>query len=306
VTAQAASPAEELYGLPAAEFTAARDRMAVERRRAGETAVAAAIKKLRRPMASAWSVNQLARVDSERVAELLDIGEEMRTAQARLDGEQLRRLSQDGQRIIAELGRHARRIAGEADQPLSEEGGREVDETLRAALADPEAGEAVRSGCLVRALRYSGFGPVDLTGVAAGPAPVSPVGPSSSGVVASQPAGRPAGGRPAGGRPAGGRARLLAATQALRDAELDQEGARRHLDHQRRQFEVARGRLDDLRRRVARARQQLEELEADEAHGARRSDDEEQALHEATRALEAAESRLTQARQVHDAAEQQA
>ena len=294
MTAQAASPAEVLYGLSAAEFTAARDRMAVERRRAGETEVAAAIKKLRRPTASAWSINQLARVQGERVADLLDVGEELRAAQTRLEGDRIRRLSQDGQRIIAELGGHARRIAGEASQPLSEEGGREVDETLHAALADPEAGEAVRSGCLVRALRYSGFGPVDLTGVAAPPAPASAVGPSSVVPAPRSP-----------GRAADGRARLLAATRALRDAEADQEGARRHLDHQKWLFEVARGRGEDLHRRVAQARRQLEELEAEEAQGVSRADDEEQAVHEATRALKAAENRLVHARQVHDAAEQQ-
>ena len=54
-----AEVADELYALTPAEFTAARDERARQVRAAGQRDEAAAIKKLARPTASAWLVNQL-------------------------------------------------------------------------------------------------------------------------------------------------------------------------------------------------------------------------------------------------------
>ncbi len=45
----------------------------------------------------------------------------------------------------------------------------EVAATLEAGLSDPASADAVRSGRLVRALSYAGFGGVDLDGAVAAP-----------------------------------------------------------------------------------------------------------------------------------------
>ena len=152
------SVAEELYGLPAGEFTKARDQRAAAARQAGDKALAGEIKKLRRPTASAWVANRLARQRPDRVVELLALGAAMRDAQARLDGEELRRMSQQGLRLVADLAGEARQLAGDAGQPVGDAVGREVEETLRAALADAAAGDALQAGCLTSPLQYSGFG----------------------------------------------------------------------------------------------------------------------------------------------------
>ncbi len=72
---------DALYGLPLADFTAARDRMAQALRGAGEKREAARIKGLRKPGTAAWAVNQLARREPAQVKALLHAGERLRDVQ---------------------------------------------------------------------------------------------------------------------------------------------------------------------------------------------------------------------------------
>ena len=102
--------AQELYGLPISEFTAARDREAAAARQAGDRALAGESKKLRRPTSGAWLTNQLVRQRGDDVAALLDLGAALRDAQARLATGDLRRLSQQGQQVVSALGREARQL----------------------------------------------------------------------------------------------------------------------------------------------------------------------------------------------------
>ena len=118
VTADVGAAADELYGLPAQEFTGARDRMAADIRRAGDRDLAAAVKKLRRPTATAWFANQLVRHYPQQVAELLDTGAALRRAQADLDVDGLRHQTQAGQQLIRVLARQARQLAADTGQSL--------------------------------------------------------------------------------------------------------------------------------------------------------------------------------------------
>ena len=158
--------AQELYGLPMSEFTAARDREAAAARQAGDRALAGELKKLRRPTSGAWLTNQLVRQRGDDVAALLHLGAALRDAQARLATGDLRRLSQQGQQLVTALGREARQLGRDAGQRVGEGAVREVEDTLHAALADPAASDAVRAGRLTSALSYAGFGSVDVSGVA--------------------------------------------------------------------------------------------------------------------------------------------
>ncbi len=147
---------DELYGAPPERFTARRDELAREAGAEGDKALATAVRALRRPTAAAWVVNHLVREDSDAVEALVGLGERMREAQSTLSGAQMRALSRERQSMLRELVRHAAALAGGS---VSASVTAEVEQTLRAVLADEDASAAVRSGCLTHGLAYSGLGP---------------------------------------------------------------------------------------------------------------------------------------------------
>ncbi|MFJ4950628.1 hypothetical protein [Streptomyces sp. NPDC088760] len=164
--------ADELYGLRPEEFVAARDRRALDARKAGDQPLAKEIGALRRPSLAAWVSNLLVRRQPDEVQPLLGLGEELRRAHLELDGARLRRLARQQNEVIGALGRQARRLAAEAGHPVGEGVQREVEETLHAVLADPEAAREWAAGRLVKPLRSTaGFPAADETLLARRPAP---------------------------------------------------------------------------------------------------------------------------------------
>jgi hypothetical protein len=161
-----ASAAEELYALSPGAFTAARDERAAQARAAGDRDLAQAIGGLRRPVVSAWLVNQLAREAKDQVAELVALGESLRQAQQDLDGERVRELSVRRRTLVAALVAKAKRVAARDGRPAGLQVEREVDATLQAALADADAAAAVQAGCLASPLSYAGLGVGDAASVA--------------------------------------------------------------------------------------------------------------------------------------------
>ena len=160
--------ADRLYALTPAEFTQARNAEAAAARGA-DSDLAAGIKSLRKPSTSAWLVNLLARQRLSDLDELLALGAELRAAQQALDGDALRRLSRERHASIHTLAVHAGRLAADAGHRVADATNREVVGTLDAAVVDPRAAAAVRSGRLIRALAAAGFDPVDLDGAVAAP-----------------------------------------------------------------------------------------------------------------------------------------
>jgi hypothetical protein len=199
----------ELYGLRPTEFTAARDAQAAAARHDGDRELATAIKKLRRPTPAAWLVNLLARERPDQVSRLLELGSAMRRAQSALAATDLRRLSAERRTVLGALVREARDLAASAEQTVSEASWRELETTLEAALVDADAGDAVKTGRLTIGLRYSGLGPVDLTGAVA-----TPTGRGERRPMATS--------RPATNHGASGHERrtgIAAAERAVREAE---------------------------------------------------------------------------------------
>ncbi len=145
---------DELYGLPLERFTAERDSLVKELRAAGSTEDAATVKALRKPIVSAWALNALAREDPNGVRELLELGGRLREAHHRAvsggDGELLRVATEQRRALVSGLTRKAGAIltrqgsTADADQIAS---------TLEAASVDPEAGELLRSGRMIKPLR---------------------------------------------------------------------------------------------------------------------------------------------------------
>jgi hypothetical protein len=150
--------ADELYGLNPHEFTATRDARARDARAEGDPELAARIRDLRKPTLSAWAGNLLVRRQPDEVEPLLALGEELRRAHRELDGERLRELSRQQWRLLTALSRQAGQLAAEAGHSLGEQALREVEQTMKAVLADPEKAEEWAAGRLTRPLTApSGF-----------------------------------------------------------------------------------------------------------------------------------------------------
>ena len=164
-----ASIADELYALAPAEFTAARNAKVREVKDAADKELASRVQELRKPSPAAWGVNLLARHRAAELEQLAQLGASMREAQAELDRAELGELTRQRRQVVAALARQASALASEAHHNLTASVVEEVAQTLQAALGDPAAAAAVRSGRLVRPLEAVGFEDVDLTDAVAAP-----------------------------------------------------------------------------------------------------------------------------------------
>ncbi|WP_262703397.1 MULTISPECIES: hypothetical protein [Streptomyces] len=226
--------ADELYALPPADFTAARDERAKDARTAGDRELAERIRRLRRPTMAAWASNLLVRRQPDEAERVLRLGAALRQAHQDLDGGQLRKLSTQQRQVIAALARQARDLTTRAGQPIGEGAQREVEETLRAVLADPDAGQEWVRGRLTKPLTApTGFALV--TGAARSAPPASRRGERAS----------------------GGRVADLDAARSRRREREEQE--------RRRQEERERRRAEQDKRREQRERRARAQQEADDA-----------------------------------------
>jgi hypothetical protein len=167
------SVADELYALRPEEFTAARASAVAAARTAGDRELAQRIGALRKPSLAAWVSNLLVRSSPGEVEPLLRLGEGLRQAHQDLDGAQLRELSRRQHALIRALSLQARQLAKEAGHPIGEGVQREVENTLHAVLADPEAARAWAGGRLTKPLNAA----VGFPAVAEGARPQLPAPP---------------------------------------------------------------------------------------------------------------------------------
>ena len=100
--------------------------------------------------------------------QLVALGEELRRAQEQLSGPELRQLATQRAQLVGALVRSARKVAADAGHPVTQAVAYELEQTLHAALADPNVAEEVGAGRLVRAASRTGFD-------AAAPQPARPV-----------------------------------------------------------------------------------------------------------------------------------
>jgi len=301
----------ELYALPLADFTRVRNDLAAQAKRRGRKQLAESIKQLRKPTASAWAVNLLVRHHPDEITALLAIGAQLREAQSSLAGDALRELTRQRRQAIAALGRRARAVAVQYGQKLSSASESEVEETLQAALVDPAAGYALRSGRLTAPLSYVGLGPLSAV---AGPAPTAETEipkPAGTSITATWPEGEsgliwpvpdeieplpvpePAPVPAAPARP-GPAPKPAPAPETARDRRAEAERRVRERDEleqarRRRELAEARESQEDAERRAAQTAAELDEAQARaEAATARRIelDRRVDALHEELRAAE--------------------
>ena len=152
------SVSDELYGLPLDEFTSTRNAREKQARSAGDKELAERIHLLAKPNLVAWLANQLAREHADEIRSLFELGDALREATATLSGEQIRELSRQRRKRIFALVQQARQLAVIAGRKVSDETARGLDETLGAALADPDAAAALAVGRLTEGMQNRGFG----------------------------------------------------------------------------------------------------------------------------------------------------
>ncbi|GAA4889016.1 hypothetical protein ACFPM3_18895 [Streptomyces coeruleoprunus] len=258
--------ADELYALPPSEFIAARDARVAEARRAEDADAAARIARLRRPSLAAWASNLLVRGARTEAAKLPELGQALREAHRTLDPEQFRELSHQQHRVVAALSRRAGELAAEAGQPVSETVLHEVERTLHAVLADPDAAEEWARGRLVKTLEA----PVGFAGMT----PESAAAPATRrGAPAAPPARE-------GGTPSRERAR---------DRERARE-RKRTVDRARSAAEEAEAEADRRQRELDRAEQARQASTARAAEATAHVKDLETRLHEARTAQREAQA----------------
>ncbi|KSZ58907.1 Uncharacterised protein [Rhodococcus gordoniae] len=282
------SVADALYGLDPGDFVAARSEFAAQAREAGDRELTAAIGRLRKPTVAAWMVNLLARERADELAALLDIGSALRTAQRRLSGSEMRKLSEQRRRVVAALERDAGRLAADRGRTVSESALREVGRTLNAALSDPDIGEQVRQGRLDAIVESDGFG--DLSAM--------PLTVVRGGSEEDDEDDRTAAGKPArkskGEREPTEREK---AEQAAREAEIDEAAAALDSAHSaaeeaREAASAAEQELDRHEDEVAELRAKLEHAEQQRTFARRAAAEAKKRVVAAERAVSAAEANL--------------
>lgn len=153
---------DALYALPLEEFTNARNDLVRRLKRAHQAEAAAEVQALRKPSATAWAANRLARADPERVAQLLDAGAQLLEAQERAlsgDGgpDEIGEASRAERDVVRALLTEARSLLGPRATPALVE---RLTQTLRAAAVDPDGRELLARGRLTEEVRAVGFGPL--------------------------------------------------------------------------------------------------------------------------------------------------
>jgi septal ring factor EnvC (AmiA/AmiB activator) len=282
--------ADDLYALPLADFTPARDALVKEHK--ADKTLAAAIKGLRKASVAAWVVNLLVRRDPDQVDQVLAVGEALRDAQDNLDATQLREFTKQRRQLTASVTTAARRMAREEGIRTTESVAEQVEATLTAAMLEPDAARAVRSGLLVTSLSATGLGDLDLSGAVAVPEALG-FSAKARPVAAPDPTQRPqlhvvpdpdadAKARAAADE------RLADARAVLKEHEKEHRAARRSVEKLQARTLQVQSEIDELRGRLAALEDNLEEVDEELAEAEAAQAEVEDAVDEARAEVEAA------------------
>ncbi len=221
---------DDLYHGPLEDFTAGRNALAKSLRSDGDAAGAEWVKALPKPTRAAWLVNQLAVRKAKEIAELVEVGRELRAAQEEMlagstDRAKLREAAGRQRKEVDSLLRTAEAIGrehGVGAQILTR-----VDETLQAAAADPELAEAIERGRLAREQRAASIGLVG---------PATPASPAKR--------------KKAKDSEAAERKARQQQAKRRKSAERELATAEKRLERERAALESAREKVEEAERRV--------------------------------------------------------
>jgi hypothetical protein len=237
------SIAEELYGLPPAEFTGTRNQWAKQTKADGDAALAKRVAGLAKPSVAAWVVNMMMRHQGEQMSQVLELGASLRQAQSDLDADALRELTRQRRQLTTAVTQQGRALALELGQKLTESVADQVQGTLHAAMVDEGAAAAVRSGLLVTTLTATGVGDLDVADAVAVPAAIG---------LTARPRTRPAPPRP-------GLSVVPDPTPGPDEREQAREQARQAA---RGAVDRARAEADEALRRVGKAKKRIGKVQA--------------------------------------------
>ncbi|WP_139981144.1 hypothetical protein [Nocardioides litoris] len=282
--------ADELYALPLADFTPARDARAKQLK---GTDLAQPVKALRKPSLAAWVVNLFVRRDAGQVEQVLQVGAALRDAQAGMSGAELRELTKQRRQLTAAITTQARALAREEGVRVTDPVAEQVEATLTAAMVSERCGQAVRSGLLVAALVTTGVDEVDVAaavavpdalGFTATPREAEVPGPPDLTVVPDPDAGEKA---------------RAAAQEALDAATEQAEEARAALDEAGAEVEEFRARqlqieaeIDELKRRIATLEDSYDDVDDELGDAESVREEAQQTYDEAARERDAAAAAL--------------
>lgn len=243
--------ADRLYAVPTDGFTDARDAAA---RDCGDKALAAQVRKLRKPSVAAWAINLLVRRESDQIDSVLGLADSLRAAAEALDGDELRVLTRQRRQLTTALASTTRSLARESGVRLTGSVGDQVEGVLNAAMLDPLSAQVVRTGRVLKAFTSTGVSELDVASVVALPGELEARATPLGGGEAESAAGLAAGLRVV---PDNG-AKLAAAEDGAEEArgrvaEAEQElaeveGSIEELNARRLQLQ---GEGDELQRRLA-------------------------------------------------------
>lgn len=287
--------ADQLYAVPADAFTESRNAAA---RDCGDKALAAQVKKLKKPSVAAWAVNLLVRRESDQIDTVLELAESLRAAAEALDGDELRALTRQRRQLTNALATTARSLAREAGIRLTEPVVEQVEGVLNAAMLDPVAAEVIRTGRVVTAFTSTGLSELDVPSVVAVPDALevraSPLAPGEGEGEETPAALRVV--------PDDG-AKLAAAEEAVEEAGQQVAEAQGELAEVEQSIDSLnarrlqlQGEADELRRRLAAIDDEVDHVDDDLEEAEEARDDARAVLEEATRAHASAEEALAKLR----------
>lgn len=234
--------AARLSIVPPDDFVSERTSAAKE---AGDRSLAAAIKKLRKPLLAAWVVNVLAAEDAATLTPAMELAEELRDALETGDAKALSALNTRRRQTLRDLTAAALDRAAQHGVDVSAAARDGVERTLDAALRDPDAAAAVATARLLRPIEATGMEPPDLTDAVSGPYDAS--------TARSEPP-----------------SDELAERRARRDAERAAKEARRHAEAAERElsrveekWQAAQERVTALEERIAELDRERDRLETE-------------------------------------------
>jgi hypothetical protein len=151
---------DNLFKLPLAEFTAARNALATSLKEAGRADEAAAVKALGKPPLSAWAVNQLYWHHRKPFDQMMAAGERLRKAQtSQLAGKaaDLRGPMEAHREAVADLAKRAAVLLGESGHPPTPDLTRRITTTLEALATYGAQEGAPKAGQLTADVDPPGF-----------------------------------------------------------------------------------------------------------------------------------------------------
>lgn len=277
--------ASELYAQPLDEFTAARNDRA---KAIDDKALAKEVRALRKPSASAWLLNMMAVHREDQLRQALTLGAAMREAQEQLDRRELQKLGTQRQQLISALVKDGVALSGELGHPASSAAALEVEQTLRAAMADAGAAAAVATGRLIRPLEATGWEAVDLTGAVGGPFDAGDLLNSGGGGAEAADAKTEA----EVDRAAVARADLEDAEDRSEEAESGLKRARERVDQLDRDREALVAQVRELRKRIRALEQDMDVIDDDADDALRERTEADRAAKESARDVERARKAL--------------